>query len=251
MAGKITDSLLFICAGLLLGIVSLVALPLAAKEKGQKRRPTRESRAFLADKKRALAYYNVLSAVYDVLNPYLYTSSMRGEVAKLVDREEPLRVLDVGCGTGYTTAGILRLDNVCEVVGVDQNHKQLQKAARKLSMEKMRLSLSRGDAENLPFKDESFDAVVSVGAVEYFPDPEKALKEMNRVVKHQGRLVVAGPEFDWFKKLFLHRVFYTPATEEFKSMFRQVRLQNVKTMMTGVDTLFGTNKYVLVVTGTK
>jgi ubiquinone/menaquinone biosynthesis C-methylase UbiE len=251
MAGKITDSLLFICAGLLLGIVSLVALPLAAKEKGQKRRPTRESRAFLADKKRALAYYNVLSAVYDVLNPYLYTSSMRGEVAKLVDREEPLRVLDVGCGTGYTTAGILRLDNVCEVVGVDQNHKQLQKAARKLSMEKMRLSLSRGDAENLPFKDESFDAVVSVGAVEYFPDPEKALKEMNRVVKHQGRLVVAGPEFDWFKKLFLHRVFYTPATEEFKSMFRQVRLQNVKTMITGVDTLFGTNKYVLVVTGTK
>jgi SAM-dependent methyltransferase len=251
MAGKITDSLLFICAGLLLGIVSLVALPLAAKEKGQKRRPTRESRAFLADKKRALAYYNVLSAVYDVLNPYLYTSSMRGEVAKLVDREEPLRVLDVGCGTGYTTAGILRLDNVCEVVGVDQNHKQLQKAARKLSMEKMRLSLSRGDAENLPFKDESFDAVVSVGAVEYFPDPEKALKEMNRVVKHQGRLVVAGPEFDWFKKLFLHRVFYTPATEEVKSMFRQVRLQNVKTMMTGVDTLFGTNKYVLVVTGTK
>jgi ubiquinone/menaquinone biosynthesis C-methylase UbiE len=251
MAGKITDSLLFIFAGLLLGIVSLVALPLAAKEKGQKRRPTRESRAFLADKKRALAYYNVLSAVYDVLNPYLYTSSMRGEVAKLVDREKPLRVLDVGCGTGYTTAGILRLGNVCEVVGVDQNHKQLQKAARKLSIEKMRLSLSRGDAEKLPFKDESFDAVVSVGAMEYFPDPKKALKEMSRVVKHQGRLVVAGPEFDWFKKLFLHRVFYTPATEEFKNMFRQVRLQNVKTMMTGVDTLFGTNKYVLVVTGTK
>jgi ubiquinone/menaquinone biosynthesis C-methylase UbiE len=251
MAGKITDSLLFILAGLLLGIVSLVALPMAAKEKMQKHRPTREAHAFLADKKRALAYYNVLSAVYDVLNPYLYNSSMRGEVAKLVDGKESLRVLDVGCGTGYTTAGILRLDNVCEAVGVDQNHKQLQRAARNLSREKTRVSLSRGDVENLPFRDETFDAVVSAGAVEYFPDPRKALREMNRVLKHQGRLVVAGPEFDWFKKLFLHRVFYTPATAEFKGMFRQVRLQNVKILLTGVDTLLGTSKYVLIVAGTK
>jgi protein-L-isoaspartate O-methyltransferase len=120
MADKFTNSLLFICAGLLLSIVSLVALPLAAKEKVQKHRSTRNPRAFLANKKRALAYYNVLSSAYDVLNPYFYTSSMRGEVAKLVDREEPLRVLDVGCGTGYTTAGILKLGNVCKVVGVDQ-----------------------------------------------------------------------------------------------------------------------------------
>jgi hypothetical protein len=75
MAGKVTDSFLFLFAGLLLGIVSLVALPLAAKEKMQKRRTTRNSRVFLADKKRALAYYNVLSSAYDVLNPYLYTSS--------------------------------------------------------------------------------------------------------------------------------------------------------------------------------
>jgi ubiquinone/menaquinone biosynthesis C-methylase UbiE len=173
MAGKVTDSFLFLFAGLLLGIVSLVALPLAAKEKMQKRRTTRNSRAFLADKKRALAYYNVLSSAYDVLNPYLYTSSMRSEVAKLVDREELLRVLDVGCGTGYTTAGILRLGSVCEVVGVDQNHKQLQRAARNLYIEKTKLSLSRGDVENLPFADEVFDAVVSVGAVEYFPDQKE------------------------------------------------------------------------------
>jgi ubiquinone/menaquinone biosynthesis C-methylase UbiE len=173
MAGKVTDSFLFLFAGLLLGIVSLVALPLAAKEKMQKRRTTRNSRVFLADKKRALAYYNVLSSAYDVLNPYLYTSSMRSEVAKLVDREELLRVLDVGCGTGYTTAGILRLGSVCEVVGVDQNHKQLQRAARNLYIEKTKLSLSRGDVENLPFADEVFDAVVSVGAVEYFPDQKE------------------------------------------------------------------------------
>jgi SAM-dependent methyltransferase len=251
MAGKFPDSFRFIFAGLLLGIVSLIALPLAAKEKVQKRRWTKETRAFLADKKRALAYYNVLSSAYDVLNPYLYTSSMRGEVAKLINREEPLRVLDVGCGTGYTTLGILGLDSVCEVVGVDQNHRQLQKAARNLSMERTRLSLSRGDVENLPFTDEMFDAVVSVGAVEYFPDPEKALREMVRVVKHGGRVVVGGPEFDWFRKVLLHRLFYAPAQRDFEGMFRGAGLQNVETTLTGVDTFFGTGKYVLIAAGTK
>jgi len=251
MAGKVTDSLRFLCAGLLLGIVSLVALPLAAKEKVQKRRPTREARAFLADKKRALVYYNVLSSAYDVLNPYLYTSSMRGEVAKLADGDNPLRVLDVGCGTGYTTEGILRLGSVCEVVGVDQNHGQLQKAARNLSMKKRRVSLFRGDVENLPFMDGSFDAVVSVGAVEYFPDPERALKEMARVVKPQGRVVVGGPEFNWFKKVLLHKVFYTPTQRDFEGMFYRAGLKKVKLMLTGVTTFFGTDKYVLIVAGAK
>jgi ubiquinone/menaquinone biosynthesis C-methylase UbiE len=76
-------------------------------------------RAFLADKKRALTYYNTLSSVYDVLNPHLYTFSMREEITKQLNGNEELRVLDVGCGTGYTTIGILQLHNLCEVVGVD------------------------------------------------------------------------------------------------------------------------------------
>lgn len=251
MTGKVMGSLQFLFAGLLLGIVSLVALTLAAKEKVQKPQQGRKAHAFLVDKKRALAYYNVLSSAYDVLNPYPYTSSMRGEVARLVDWGEPLRVLDVGCGTGYTTAGILRLGSVCEAVGIDQNHKQLQRAARNLSMEKSRLALSRGDVENLPFRDNSFDSVVSVGAVEYFPEPERALKGMARVVKPRGRVVVVGPEFDWFKKVLLHKIFYAPAQRDLESMFYQAGLLDVKTALTGVNTFFGTEKYVLSAAGTK
>jgi MPBQ/MSBQ methyltransferase len=251
MAGKVTGSLQFLFAGLLLGIVSLMALPLVAKEKVQKSGSGKEPHGFLVDKKRALAYYNVLSSAYDVLNPYLYTSSMRGEVAKLIGREEPLCVLDVGCGTGYTTAGIMGLESICEVVGIDQNHKQLHKAVRNLRTEKTKVSLSRGDVENLPFMAESFDAVISVGAVEYFPDPEAALLEMVRVVKLGGRVVVGGPEFSWFKKVLLHKVFYAPAREDFKRMFFRVGLKKVKLILTGVPTFFGTDKYVLIAAGTK
>ena len=192
----------------------------------------------------------MLSAAYDILNPYLYTSSMRSEVTKMIAHGEPLRVLDVGCGTGYTTAGILRLDSI-EVVGVDQNHKQLQKATRNLSNEKTSLSLYRGDVENLPFIDDSFDVVVSVGAVEYFPDPERALKEMTRVVKHGSRVVVGGPEYTWFKKVLLHKIFYAPAPSEIKDLFYRAGLAEVSLMLIGVPKFFSTDKYVLIATGTK
>jgi SAM-dependent methyltransferase len=169
----------------------------------------------------------------------------------MISPHEPFRVLDAGCGTGYTTAGILRLGSICEVVGVDQNHKPLQKATRNLKNEKTRLIPSRGDVENLLFRDESFDAVVSVGAVEYFPDPERALTEMARVVKHGGRVVVGGPEFNWFKKVLLHKVFYAPTQSDFKELFHTAGLADLKLVLTGVPTFFGTDRYVLIAAGTK
>jgi MPBQ/MSBQ methyltransferase len=252
MGSKLTKSLLFISAGLLLGITSLVAFILVIKEKVEKHMQLKDqTHAFLATEKRALAYYTILSPVYDLVNPHFYTTSMRDEIVKLSTRDHPTRVLDVGCGTGYTTAGILRLPEVCEAIGIDQNCKQLQKAARNLGFEKARISLSRGNVMELPFKDESFDAVVSVGAIEYFPDPAVALAEMARVVKHQGRVVVGGPEFNWFKKFLFHKLFYTPERGDFERLFLRLGLKEVTSMLTGVKTFFGTDKYVLIVAGTK
>jgi ubiquinone/menaquinone biosynthesis C-methylase UbiE len=251
MTGRITDSLNFLFSGMFLAAVSLMALPLVVKEKVPKHSSRRELHAFLMNKKRAVVYYNVLSPVYDMMNPHLYTSLMRDEVMKLVDSKKLRRVLDVGCGTGYTTEGVLRLESVGEVVGIDQNHKQLQRAKQNLNKEKRRFSLSRGEVENLPFMDESFDAVVSVGAIEYFPDPEKALKEMARVVKQGGIVIVGGPEFKWFRKVLLNKFFYTPARGNFGDLFYKAGLKKVNIVMTGVATFFGTDKYVLIAAGTK
>ncbi len=251
MKSELAHSLSFVFAGLLLGIVSFMAFPVAAKQKKQNPQSTKENRAFLAEKKSALAYYNVLSHVYDLLNPFLYTASMRDEVLRFIKPDMPQRVLDVGCGTGYTTAGVLEFCHVIDTIGVDQNRIQLTRAARNLRFKKSRISLCRADVENLPFRNESFNAVVSAGAVEYFPDPGKAIKEMDRVLRHQGKLVVAGPEFAWFRRFSLHKIFYTPASEELCRLFRRVNMHDVQTELTGLHTLFGTDKYVLIVKGTK
>jgi MPBQ/MSBQ methyltransferase len=252
MSNRTIDSMFFIMAALALGIVTFLAFAFAAKEKTLKRNPQNaRPLAFLANRKRALVYYNLLSLVYDVLNPHIYTSSARDEVAKMVDVGKQLQVLDVGCGTGYTTLGVLSVFNVGQVIGIDQNLRQLHRAVRNLSAHKSRTIFSQGDVESLPFRDGIFDAVISAGAVEYFPDPEKALKEMVRVAKPQGRVIIAGPNYEWFGKLHLDRVFYTPSTQDLEIMLRRARLREVKTVLRGPNTLFDTDKYIIVAVGTK
>jgi len=253
MLKKARNSLLFTWATFFSAIIGLIAcILILLKEKAQtEKHIKRQTNVFLADKKRAIIFYRVFSKVYDVLNIYFYTDSMRNEIAELANLSQGSRVLDVGSGTGYTTEAVLKKLKIGEVIGIDLTPQQLRKAARKLKPEQVMLSLFRGDAENLPFKDETFDAVVSVGALEYFPNPERALKEMARVVKPQGKVVVGGPEFEWFQKLSLNRMLYTPPGREVEGFFDQARLRDIKSFRTGVNTFFDTNRYVVIVVGSK
>jgi demethylmenaquinone methyltransferase/2-methoxy-6-polyprenyl-1,4-benzoquinol methylase len=96
------------------------------------------------------------------------------------------RTLDVGCGTGQTTA--LVAERARETVGVDHSNEQLARASRK----DIDADLLRADATHLPFPGDNFDTVVSVGAILYFPDPVAALAELRRVTRPGGRALVAG-----------------------------------------------------------
>jgi len=253
MLSRVRNSLLFSWATFFSATVGLAAcLLILMREKLQTENHVRnQTGVFLEDKRRAMVFYQVFSKVYDLLNVFFYTDSMRNEVADLANIRQGSRVLDVGCGTGYTTQAVLKRLKLGEVVGIDLTLQQLRMAETKLKPEKMRLSLSRGDAENLPFRDETFDAIVSVGALEYFPDPQKAVQEMARVVKPQGKVVVGGPEYKWFKKIALDRMLYTPPAREVEGFFSRAKLRDIKGVLTGVDTFFDTNKYVVIVVGVK
>jgi ubiquinone/menaquinone biosynthesis C-methylase UbiE len=245
-------TLLFTLAGVLSAIMSALALGFVwARGKS----PETESeglrnRAFLADKQRALSFYRVFSAAYDFLNPHFYTERMRSEITGLLEGEG-LRVLDVGCGTGYTSRGVLQRKGVSELVGLDMNPVQLGRARRNLLGDKARVSLAEGDAENLPFRDCTFHAVVSVGAMEYFPDPERAVEEMTRVAKPGGIVIVGGPELTWFRKTALDRLFYTPSKEEARTLLGKAGLKGDKILLTGLNTVFETSSYVVVAFGHK
>ena len=145
----------------------------------------------LENKARARVFYKYLSKVYDEINPFVWNETMRAEALSLFDVDEDDRVLDVGCGTGFGTEGLLEYTE--RVHGIDQSAHQLEQAYAKFGR-RGPVKFYRGDAERLPFADDAFDAVWSSGSIEYWPDPAATLREFRRVVKPGGNVLVVGPD---------------------------------------------------------
>ncbi|GAA0475786.1 methyltransferase domain-containing protein [Halococcus dombrowskii] len=145
----------------------------------------------LENKARAQVFYKYLSNVYDEINPFVWNAEMRAEALELFDVDEDDRVLDIGCGTGFGTEGLL--EHTERVHGLDQSAHQLKRAYGKFGRDGP-VKFYRGDAERLPFEDDTFDALWSSGSIEYWPDPVAALRECRRVTEPGGNVLVVGPD---------------------------------------------------------
>ncbi len=98
------------------------------------------------------------------------------------------KILEVGIGTGNN---IKYLNKETKVTGIDFSEKMLEKARQKLiSSGKKNIVLSQMDVENLSFKDDLFDYVITSSVFCSVPDPVKGLKEIRRVLKPKGKLIM-------------------------------------------------------------
>jgi MPBQ/MSBQ methyltransferase len=144
-------------------------------------------------KKEAYWFYRFLSLGYDRwVNPLFWTPRMRARALADARLDDPgLSVLDAGAGTGFTTEGIVERVPAERVTMLDQSPHQLARARAKPALAACRKVL--GDAEALPFADDTFDRYVSAGSIEYWPDPQRGIAEAYRVVKAGGTALVIGP----------------------------------------------------------
>lgn len=110
-------------------------------------------------------------------------------------------ILDVACGTGELARLLLEEHPGLSVAGVDISEKMLEVASEKLAA-RSNVRFEQGVAEDLPYGDDGFDLVVTASAFHYFDDPVEALREMRRVSKPGGRVVV----LDWCKDFLACRV---------------------------------------------
>jgi demethylmenaquinone methyltransferase / 2-methoxy-6-polyprenyl-1,4-benzoquinol methylase len=120
------------------------------------------------------------------------------------------RVLDVACGTGDLTEQFARTD-AAEVLGVDFTPEMLEVARRKLSSKpeiKPKVAYREGDAQALDLPDAAFDVVSIAFGIRNVADPARAIRELSRVLRPGGRLVILEfdtprfPPFRWLNDFY-------------------------------------------------
>jgi SAM-dependent methyltransferase len=109
------------------------------------------------------------------------------------------RVLDLGCGTGVVAITAARTG--AQVTGLDLTPELLQRAQDNARISEVEIEWHEGDIEKLPFKNSSFDVVVSQFGHIFAPRPEVAISEMLRVLKPGGRIAFST----WPPELYVGR----------------------------------------------
>jgi len=98
-------------------------------------------------------------------------------------------VLDVGCGPGLLLAMLAESPEL-KLAGLDIAPEMVRIATERL---RTRAEIKLGDAESLAWEDASFDYIFCVNSFHHYPNPKRVLSEFHRVLKPDGRLVLADP----------------------------------------------------------
>ncbi len=163
-------------------------------------RDTQDSTKFKA---RDAASYDPLTAEFDRFTRRL-TQSLAERMVDLANVLPTDRVLDLGTGTGIVAlAAAARPNFLGQITGVDLSDGMLRAAKQRAVQEGFgsHLDFCRTDAEALALENSSFDVALSLFALLHFPNPLLALRELFRVLRPGGRLVLAvgsGPQ--WFSR---------------------------------------------------
>jgi ubiquinone/menaquinone biosynthesis C-methylase UbiE len=126
-------------------------------------------------------------------------------LADSADLRAGSRVLDVAGGSGNTALAAARCG--AEVVSLDYVPSLLERSQERARSEGLSYETVEGDAENMPFEDASFDAVISVVGVMFAPNHQRAASELLRVVRPGGTIALAS----WCPDSFIGELFRTTA----------------------------------------
>lgn len=124
----------------------------------------------------------VINTYCGVGNPFSIGPVHTGEV-----------VLDIGCGAGVDTLLAGKMTGPDGIaVGIDLTSEMLERAEKNLELTDLKnVDFQEASGEDIPFEDNHFDVVISNGVINLIPDKPAALKEIIRVLKPGGRLMIA------------------------------------------------------------
>ena len=139
--------------------------------------------------------FNSIASDYDRLNHILSLNIDKGwrrkAVKEIADKDSPVKVLDVACGTGDFTIEIAKKVSAgSEVIGVDISEGMMEIGKEKILKAGVAAEMSVADCEALPYDQNTFDRIAVGFGVRNFEHLDLGLREMCRVLKPDGKLVI-------------------------------------------------------------
>ncbi|UKM66264.1 bifunctional demethylmenaquinone methyltransferase/2-methoxy-6-polyprenyl-1,4-benzoquinol methylase UbiE [Flavobacteriaceae bacterium GSB9] len=148
----------------------------------------------LGKKEQVTKMFDTISGDYDGLNRVISFGidiKWRKKVVKLVAENDPKTILDIATGTGDLAINLAET-NAKKIVGLDISSGMLEIGKQKVRKKNLdsRIEMVLGDSENMPFADNTFDAITVAFGVRNFETLENGLKEILRVLKPGGTFVI-------------------------------------------------------------
>jgi demethylmenaquinone methyltransferase/2-methoxy-6-polyprenyl-1,4-benzoquinol methylase len=140
--------------------------------------------------------FNMIASKYDVLNHTLSLGMdyvwRKKAIKKILNN--PKEILDIATGTGDFAISAAK-HTQANITGIDISDQMIYVGNKKIQQKKLnnRIKLSIEDSENLPYLDNSYDAITAGFGVRNFENLEKGLSEIHRVVKKNGYVVILEP----------------------------------------------------------
>ena len=148
--------------------------------------------------------YSLVWPVYDIFfgadTPFV--KNMRKRLVGKLELKKGYRVADIAIGTGANVPFIYeKIGPDGEIFGIDISREMLNKCRKNLDKWKIDADLILGNAEQLPYKDNSFDAVLCFGIFNHVDNPDGLLKEIMRVAKPGAKIVIGDEIFPLLVKM--------------------------------------------------
>ncbi len=186
-------------------------------------------------KNRAMRQFEKWALSYDrsLLNGILFYPCIRRCQEEIIrwrqaENRSSYDVLDVGCGTGTLLSLLSRDDAAQRMVALDYSPMMVAKAQEKFQHlpAAERLSAVQGDAEHLPFDDQSFDVLTCCNSFHHYPHQDAAVREFHRVLRPGGMLLL----MDGFRDNVLGFIIFEIGVKLAERHIRHARAKEVRRM---------------------
>ena len=172
----------------------------------------------MSKKQQVAQMFDTISNEYDGLNRVISFGidlKWRNKVVEIVGLQNPDSILDIATGTGDLAINLTKT-NAKKIIGLDISEGMLNVGREKINLKQLNHTIDMvvGDSENLPFENDSFDAITVAFGVRNFETLEKGLSEILRVLKPGGIFVIletsVPTKFPFRQGYFMHTKIFLP-----------------------------------------